>query len=104
LYMDNQTIKKISDFYIRNVDKYYRMCSGLSSDLDDYRDQTIFLTIRISAKWPKSNRITAIQMARSWKAFNPELADARRYQVTIKMFVESQNPAITLKGSFKHLK
>jgi len=80
------------------------MCSGLSSDLDDYRDQTIFLTIRISAKWPKSNRITAIQMARSWKAFNPELADARRYQVTIKMFVESQNPAITLKGSFKHLK
>ena len=81
--MEKAIRDKIVNHQVHNVDKFYRMFSGLSSMLDDYADSTIYLTIHKNSKWKKDNPTTARQLANSWRNFNDELKDAEKYQVTI---------------------
>lgn len=81
--MEKELRDKIVDHQLHNVDKFYRMFAGLSSMLDDYVDETIYLTIHKNSKWPKDNHVTAKQLANSWRNFNSELKSAQKYQVTI---------------------
>lgn len=81
--MEKAIRDKIVNHQVHNVDKFYRMFSGLSSMLDDYADSTIYLTIHKNSKWKKDNPTTARQLANSWRNFNEELKDAEKYQVTI---------------------
>lgn len=81
--MEKELINKIAHHHTMVADKFYRMFAGLSSDLDDYTDSTIYITIRKNSKWPKDNIVTAKQIAGDWRDFNDELKDAEKYHVTI---------------------
>lgn len=81
--MEKELIKKIAHHHTMVADKFYRMFAGLSSDLDDYTDSTIFITIHKNRRWPKDNIVTAKQIAGDWRDFNDELKDAEKYHVTI---------------------
>jgi hypothetical protein len=81
--MEKELRDKIVNHQLHNVDKFYRMFAGLSSMLDDYENETIYLTIHKNSKWPKDNLVTAKQLANSWRNFNIELKNAAKYQVTI---------------------
>ena len=77
-------ISAINSYHIHNVDKHYRMFAGLSSQLLDFQNDTLYLEISISRRWAKDVWTTAIQIANDWKKVNKELASARYYQVTIQ--------------------
>lgn len=81
--MEKELIKKIVDFYVCHVDKHYRQFGGLQSELTNYENETIYLKIQTNSRWIKDNKVTARQLAGSWKDFNTELKDAKRYHVTI---------------------
>ncbi len=81
--MKRELINKIADRHLMEIDKYYRIFSGLSSDLDDYSDDTIYLTVKRNSKWAKGNETTARQIARNWRKVNPELRNAKKFHVTI---------------------
>ncbi len=87
--MTKNQLSEINEFHIRNVDKLYRMYGGLSSHLDAYTDGTIFLTIHRAPKWPKSDEVTARQLANAWRNSNLELAEAEKYYVRI---IRQQSP------------
>ena len=76
-------IKTISQRHVRRIDKFYRMCAGLSSELLSYESGVIELEIRKSTRWDKSPRETANQLAECWRSGNPELAGASRFLVHI---------------------
>ncbi len=73
--------QKINDYYIRNVDKFYRMHGGLSSCLLSYENETIELNIEISGRWTKDPRTTSIQISESWRSHCIELRNAKKYKV-----------------------
>ena len=81
--MEKELIKKIVDYHVYHVDKLYRQFGGLQSEMTDYEDETIYLKIQTNSRWGKDNIVTAKQLADSWKTFNKELKDAKRYHVTI---------------------
>jgi hypothetical protein len=81
--MDKQTLRRISDHHIGTVDKFYRMYAGLSSDIDDYADSTIYITIRKNSIWPKDNETTAKQIAGDWRKYSEALRQAKKYHVAI---------------------
>ena len=56
-------IHAISQSHVRRIDKFYRMCAGLSSELVSFRSGVIELEIRKSGRWPKSPEVTARQLA-----------------------------------------
>ena len=56
--MEKELINKIADRHLLEIDKYYRIFSGLSSDLDDYSDDTIYLTVKRNSMWTKGNETT----------------------------------------------
>jgi hypothetical protein len=76
-------IKTITEKHIRKIDKFYRMFSGLSSELIEYNNDVIHLKIKVSKKWPKDSLTTAKQIAQDWKDFNSELKDAKSFVVEI---------------------
>ena len=65
--------------HIRHVDKWYRMCAGLSSDLKRYEDGILYLEIHNTENCLPSDDATALKMARSWVNNNPELQAAKGY-------------------------
>jgi hypothetical protein len=81
--MDKQTLSRISDHHIRTRDKFYRMYAGLSSDIDDYADSTIYITIRKNTIWPKDDETTAKQIAGDWRTNSEVLRGAKKYHVSI---------------------
>ena len=81
--MDRKIIKEINFKHVKGVDKYYRMFAGLSSEFIDLKDDTLYLKIYISPQWSKNPHTTAKQLASSWFEFQPQLAHAKRYHVTI---------------------
>lgn len=81
--MNKEAIRKIAERHIHSVDKYYRMFGGLSSNLDDYSDSTIYITIHKNRNWKKDNATTAKQLALSWRNGCDALKEAKKYHVTI---------------------
>jgi len=76
-------IKAISQRHIHRIDKLYRMCAGLSSDLVSYESGVIELEIRKGKRWPKPPEVTARQLAECWRHSNRELSGAVAFVVHI---------------------
>ena len=95
--MDIKTIEEINDHHIRHVDRFYRMFSGLSSRLTGYVGETLFLSVSINARWPKDANTTAKQIANSWTKFNPQLAGARFYDVSIQKMTSETGCVLNVK-------
>lgn len=74
-------IKEISSRYILGYDKWYRMCAGISSDLERYEDGIIYLRIKNTEKINPSNDETAAHCALNWRRCNKELREAKGFVV-----------------------
>lgn len=76
-------LKEVNDRHVRCHDKYYRMYSGLASNIRSYENKTIELEINYGDNWPvwwKTLKGTAVQLVNNW-LIQPELKDAERYIV-----------------------
>jgi len=82
-------IETINSFYIRNIDKYFRMFAGLSSRLTRYDEDVIYLEIVNNQTHLLSTYNTAVVFAYKWKNHNPELNDAKGFVV---IFKDSDSP------------
>jgi len=76
-------IRAISQRHIHSVDKLYRMCAGVASELISYESGVIELEVRKGKRWTKTPEVTARQFAESWRKGNRELADAVAFLVHI---------------------
>ena len=74
-------VEKISSRSIREFDKWYRMCAGISSRLEKYEDGIIYLRIENTEKKFPSNSDTAIKFACEWVKWNKELKSAKGFVV-----------------------
>ncbi|MBU0706308.1 hypothetical protein KJ657_03460 [Patescibacteria group bacterium] len=77
--MNEAELKALSQEHIRHADKWYRMCAGLSSDLQRYEDGILYLEIHNTERQLPSDYATALKMARSWINGNKELSDAKGF-------------------------
>jgi len=100
--MENLTpaqIETINTFYIRNIDKFFRMFAGLSSRLNRYEDGVRYLGITNNHTHILSTRKTAVVFAYKWKNHNPELNKARGFVVVFKNSDAPQGFAFKAAGS-----
>ena len=100
--MENLTpaqIETINTFYIRNIDKFFRMFAGLSSRLNRYEDGVIYLDITNNQTHILSTRNTAVVFAYKWKNHNPEPNKARGFVVVFKNADAPQGFAFRAAGS-----
>jgi hypothetical protein len=86
--MDAKQIKIISDRHIKDVDKLFRMFGKLSSRLENYKNQILYLHVSVDKNWTKDPRTTALQLAHSWRDENPELKDALKFEVILEGYPE----------------
>lgn len=96
--MTPSEIQRLVEFHVRNVDKFYRMFSGLSSELTDYIDQTVYLKIKMNCKWLKSPYVTAVQLVKDW-VHNKELRDAKNYVVKIYFMEKHEQTGINFNAN-----
>ncbi len=57
---------------------------GLESELTEFKNETLYIEIKINPKWKKDYVTTARLLANDWRKFNPELFTARIYNVKIR--------------------
>lgn len=75
-------LQEVRDNHISRVDKLYRMCAGLSSELISFDGKALEIEVRHSGKWKKEPHETASQLAKSWRR-NNLLSKAKSYRVHI---------------------
>jgi hypothetical protein len=75
-------VSVISDRYVKNYDKLYRMHAGISSNLKSYSNGIITLEIHNSEKTKPSDFNTAISFALQWACVNKELKEAEGFVVS----------------------
>ncbi len=81
--MTKSDLEKLVYKHIKQVDKWYRLYMGLESVLTDYKNDTLFIKIKINPNWKKDYVTTASQLASDWRRFNPELYNAKYYNTKI---------------------
>ena len=74
---------ELNEKHCRLVDKMYRQFAGLSSEIISFRNMTIELEIRISGRWPKDPKTTAIQISKDWRSTHECLKKAKFYKVNL---------------------
>jgi hypothetical protein len=73
----------LNEIHCRKVDKLYRQFAGLSSDIISFKNKTIELEIRISKRWPKEPKTTAIQISNDWRRTHECLKKAKFFKVKL---------------------
>ena len=81
-------LQEVCDYHVSHVDKLYRMCAGLSSELISFKGKVLEIEIRHSDKWKKDPAETADQLAKSWRR-NTLLSKATSYRTHIYKREES---------------
>ena len=76
-------LNKLNRDYVMARDKFFRQFAGLSSTLTAFKDNTLFLKIETSQRWPKDPFTTALQISQSWREFSELLATATHYRVEL---------------------
>jgi hypothetical protein len=74
-------LESINNRYVLAYDKWYRMCAGLATRLEDYENKTLHLKISVQPKWMKDPVTTSRLMAGKWRKYIPELKHAQHYRV-----------------------
>jgi hypothetical protein len=82
--MTKKEVSAINDYYIRNMDKFWRMYAGVSSQLLFYRDGILYIEIQNSEKNILSTFNTAVAFANRWRDYNDELKNAQGFVVVFK--------------------
>lgn len=82
--MTKSDLDKLVYNHIKQVDKWYRLYMGLESVLTEFKNDTLYIKIKINPTWKKDHVTTARQLANDWRRFNPELFDAKNYNVKIR--------------------
>lgn len=83
LTLSDEEVEEIGDKHVRSVDKFYRMFSGLSSELTGVKNGILYLEITISPRWNKTIPQTVAQLITSWKTNNKILQDTIGCEVTV---------------------
>jgi hypothetical protein len=81
--MHQENLKKIVSRHVQEVDKYYRMFAGLSSELMACTNDALYINVCTDSRWKKDHETTARQLAVCWRRHNPELHQARYYLVNM---------------------
>lgn len=97
--MESHIISQLNHDYTKNVGKHYLMYGNLRSTLLRYKLQTIYLDIKVSDKWTRSPKETALQIATSWRSFYEVLDQADSYVVSFSLMA-SLEPSIIIQGKF----
>lgn len=97
--MESHIISQLNHDYTKNVGKHYLMYGNLRSTLLRYKLQTIYLDIKVSDKWTRSPKETALQIATSWRSFHEVLDQADSYVVSFNLMA-SPEPSIIIQGKF----
>lgn len=82
LTLSKSDIERIDSCFVRGVDKWIRMYAGMSSNLEKYENDIIYLRIENTEKHFPSNYETAIKRVKTWIEFNKELCDAKEFVVS----------------------
>lgn len=75
-------VSVISNRYVKNYDKLYRMHAGISSNLKSYNNGIITLEIHNSERSKPSDFNTALSFALQWASVNKELKEAEGFVVS----------------------
>mgnify|MGYP000956125444 CR=1 FL=1 len=83
--LSDQEVSKINSKHIHSVDKFYRMHTGVGSNLLSVKDDTMVLEVNINDKWltKKTLEHTPIQFLNCWKEYNNVLQNCKYYIVYI---------------------
>ena len=79
--LTQEKIKEIRDRSIQAYDKWHRMCRGMGSALENYKDGILYLKIRNSESRSPSNYAVAEDFAKQWIRWNKELSNAKGFVV-----------------------
>ena len=77
--LSHKETTELSEKHIRGFDKWYRMCAGISSQLERYTDGIIYLKIKNTERCMPSDINTARKLADCWKDNNQELKNAQAF-------------------------
>ena len=81
--MDKELIEEINYWHVKGVDKWHRMFDGYSSDFIDLVNDTLYLEIHLTPSFKRNPIKIAKQVAGEWVDYRQQLAQAKRYHVTV---------------------